>query len=105
MFVRATERRLSLRVSAAYPVRILDEAGKFLTSGRTANISEDGLMAIVRTCPLPKEVLVESTLPSLAESRRGRGQVRIVRYRALVIRRLIMGNLTGLGVQLLEKAK
>ena len=105
MFARATERRLSLRVSTAYPVKILDEDQSLLTSGRTANLSEDGLMAVVRSCPLPPEVLIEITLPSMASSRRERGQTRIVYYRARVIRRQIMGNLMGLGVQLLKKAE
>ena len=105
MFARATERRLSLRLSAAHPVRILDEDEGFLTSGRTANLSERGLMAVVRSCPLPQEVLIGVALPSLAPSRRGRGQTRTVLYRARVIRRQIMGNLMGLGVQLLKKVE
>jgi hypothetical protein len=105
MFVRATERRLSLRVSAAHPVRIMDKDETLLTSGRTANTSEDGLMAVVRSRPLPPEIVVEISLPSLASSRRGRGQTRTVRYRARVIRRQIMGNLMGLGVQLLKKVE
>lgn len=103
MFARATERRLSLRVSAAHPVKVLDEEERLLTSGRTANTSENGLMAVVRSCPLPPEVLIEITLPSLTPSRRGHGQTRTVCYRARVIRRQIMGNLMGLGVQLLKK--
>jgi hypothetical protein len=105
MFVRATERRLSLRVSAAHPVKVLDEDERLLTSGRTANTSENGLMAVVRSCPLPPEVLIEITLPSPALSHRGRGQTRTVRYRARVVRLQIMGNLTGLGVQLLKKVE
>ena len=105
MFARATERRLSLRISTAYPVKILDENESLLTSGRTANLSENGLMAVVRTCPLPPEVFIELTLPSLANSRRAYGQTRIVCYRARVIRRQIMGNLMGRGVQLLKKVE
>jgi hypothetical protein len=105
MFARATERRQSLRISAAHPVRILDNDESLLTSGRTANTSEDGLMAVVRTCPLPPEVLIEIALPSLANSRRAYGQTRIVCYRARVIRLQVMGNLMGLGVQLLKKVE
>jgi hypothetical protein len=104
MFVHATERRLSLRVSSAYPVKVWDE-DELLTSGRTANLSEDGLMAVVRSCILPPEVLIEITLPSTAPPRRGRSQTRTVCYRARVVRQLIMGNLTGLGVQLLKKVE
>ena len=105
MFVHATERRLSLRVSSAYPVKVWDEHQTLLTSGRTANLSENGLMAVVRSCTLPPEVLIEITLPSAGPPRRGRPGTRTVHYRARVVRRLIMGNLMGLGVQLLRKTE
>jgi hypothetical protein len=103
MFVRTVEKRLSLRVSAAYPVSVYNKDMTFLAGGRTANISESGLMAVVRGCPLPTDVLVEITLPS--GSSRVRNQTRTVLYRARVIRQQVLGNLMGLGVQLIEKVE
>ena len=103
MFVRATEKRLSLRVSAAYPVSIRRMNWTLLASGRTANISESGLMAVVKNCSLPPEILVEMLLPS--SSNRPRNQTRTVVYRARVVRQQVLGNLMGLGVQLIEKVE
>lgn len=103
MLVRAAEKRLSMRVSAAYPVTVLDEDRNVLTSGRTANISENGLLAVVKGGRFPAEVLLTITLPS--GSSRSRSTARKVTYRARVVRQQVLGNLVGLGVQLLEKAE
>ena len=103
MFVRTAEKRLSLRVSAAYPVCIRRKNRTLLASGRTANISESGLMAVVKSCSLPPEILVEISLPS--SSSKTRNQTRTVLYRARVVRQQVLGNLMGLGVQLIEKVE
>ena len=105
MPVRAVEKRLSLRISAAYPVSVCRKDKTFLAKGRTANISENGLLAVVRGCQLPAEVLVEITLPSQSGSNRTRNQTRTVLYRARIVRQQVLGNLLGLGVELLEKVE
>ena len=105
MYVRSAEKRLSNRVSAAYPVRIFNDHGAVLTSGRTANTSENGLLAVVRRVPLQEEIQIEITLPSISGSARTRSQTRTVLYHAKVVRQQILGNLMGIGVQLLEKVE
>jgi hypothetical protein len=101
--VYLAEKRLSLRMSAAYPVRIRNRRGMLLTAGRTANISENGLFALVHNqVNLPDEVLVEVTLPSAASTGH-RDAKRTVVYTAQVIRKQVLGNLMGVGIMLVEK--
>ncbi len=104
MAVRVSERRVDVRVNAACPVRVLSDEGQVLTTGRAANVSENGVLAVVRGCVLARQVLVEITVPSRAEGAIG-GQTKTVLYRARVARQQVLGNLVGLGLQLIEKVE
>ena len=46
MSVETSERRLSIRTPAAYPVTLYDHRGRTLGRGSTGNISENGMLVI-----------------------------------------------------------
>jgi len=103
MAERVSERRRSVRTTAAYPVSITDHLGRFLTKGRAANISEHGLFVVagMTSLKLDQHVLVMITVPSRKKT--GRSDVRTVRYICRIVRKQTLGQLLGLGMELLEK--
>jgi c-di-GMP-binding flagellar brake protein YcgR len=105
MLSQTTERRRSIRVPAVYPVVIRDRRGKVLGRGRTANISESGVFAMVsgRISPRANQVVVELTVPAHGDAQPRRGDCRTVCYRCRVVRLQAMGRLLGIGVEFLEK--
>lgn len=99
-----TERRRSVRSPAAYPVAVYDRRGKALARGRTANISESGVVAIVslrQPLAIDARVILELSIPSASALKRR--EARIVAYLCRVARRQSVGHLTALGVEFVEK--
>lgn len=106
MTTHVAEKRRSLRVAAAYPVIIRDRRGHVLAQGRTANISECGVFMIARNQALPpttEMVLVEMSVPAITTEGARRGASRTIHYTAKIVRRQELGQLLGLGIQLVEK--
>jgi hypothetical protein len=98
------ENRRSIRVPAAYPVAVYDRRGKAMAKGRTANISESGVVAIVslrQPLAIDTRVILELSVPSANATRRR--EARIVAYLCRVVRRQSIGHLTALGVEFVEK--
>jgi hypothetical protein len=97
------ERRISVRMAAAYSAVLIDRRNRtILTMGRTANISENGILLVVRLShrvPVEGEVCVRLTVPSNPLT----GDKREVTYLCRIIRRQEMGNMLGLGLQFLKK--
>ncbi len=104
MTTHEKERRRSPRVPAAYPVAITDRRGSLIAKGRTVDISEGGVGVIVNTSkPLKQDatVFIELSLPSLSNDRHSHG--RKVNYRCRVAYTRSLGQLTGCGLEFLEK--
>ena len=105
MTVRTAERRQSIRMPAAYPAVVRDRRGRTIAKGRAANISENGVYLLVRVARVaePDEtVFLELELPAVT-ARARRQETRIVNYSCRIVHCLEMGNLTGMGVQMLTK--
>jgi len=102
MTVRTDERRISTRLPAGHQVAFRDTRGRVIGRGRTANISEGGIMVIVRrshSIPQNGSVVAEVTVPANPAT----GTKRRVRYRCRIARRLVLGNMLGLGLEFIEK--
>jgi hypothetical protein len=105
MSIRVQEKRQSLRVPAAYPAVVLDRKGHALARGRTANISENGVLVLVnpRREIVPEEtVILELSVPSTSSRTRDNAR-RVVRYRCRVVHIQRLGHLLGVGVEFLAK--
>ena len=106
MTVRTSERRLCTRVAAAYPVVLTDERGRLVGRGRTANISEGGVLVILRCNRAQHEqavLIAELTIPGMRDIDTRSAGTRQVRYRCRVVRQQRMGSLSGLGLEFLQK--
>lgn len=100
---KVMERRKSVRVASSYPVEVCDHKGRIIGRGRTGNISESGVFALLpggKEVPLNSTVIIEMELPRSPSQQR---QSRRVRYTARVVRTEPMGSWRGLGLELLEK--
>ena len=98
-----SEKRRSLRIGAAFVVRFHSLRRVLLAQGRVANTCENGVFAIVnRRLRLPRELLLEMQLPAPSGGR-SHNATRTVLYRAKIVREQVLGNLMGVGVQLVEK--
>ncbi len=87
---------------AAHQVVLRDTRGKVLGRGRTANISEGGIMVIVRRNHLlpPKGIIdAEVTIPANPTT----GTKRRVVFRCRIARRQVLGDMIGLGLEFIEK--
>ena len=105
MSTRVAERRRNQRRSAVYSAAILDEDGYVLASGRTSNMSEGGVFMIGdgQWCPqLNAKVILMLELPA-APTPRKPDKMRTVAYRARVVRTQEVGQLLGVGLELMEK--
>lgn len=105
MPTRVAERRRSTRTAAVYPAAILDNDGCLLAWGRTSDISECGVFIIAETQWQPEldsTVIVQLQLPGFPHRRR-RDKPRIVMYQARVVRTRMLGQLLGIGLELLAK--
>lgn len=106
MFTRVAERRRHLRIAAAYPAVVRDRRGRALARGRTANISESGVLVIVNLRPLPavnQEFIIDLTVPAVSAARTRWPATRQVSYRCRAARVQTLGHLAGLGLEFLEK--
>ncbi len=102
MTLRTRERRRSLRLPAAYPVRLLDRRGRIKRRARTVNVSETGVMILISDHPtleMGAELRIEIDVPDPGKTRGSR----TVRYRARVVRRQELGQMLGLGLEFAEK--
>ena len=100
-------RRRSVRVPAAYPAVIKDLRGQVLARGRTANISETGVLVLARRKEGPpplQEVLVELIVPALSTQARP-DATRTVEYHSRIVRTEVLGPLVGMGIEFLEKRR
>jgi hypothetical protein len=73
-----------------------------IARGRTANISESGVLVLVRNTgrfPDSVEVFAELTIPADPAA----GTLRNVTYRCRIVRRQELGAMMGLGLEFLEK--
>jgi len=106
MSVRTTDRRRSSRVAAAHPVAVYSRGGRLLLRGRTANISEGGLLLLTKSRLAHRldDILVfDITLPGGDPPRAHRQGLRLARYLGRVTRVEEIGQVIGLAVQLVEK--
>ena len=106
MGVKTSERRRDARQPAACSVEVLDDRGRLLARGRATNISENGLFLLTGRCPnLPSSgrVMLKITLPAPRQKRSRRGAGRIVVYLGRIVRRQVLGQLSGVGVEFVRK--
>ncbi|MHC4563085.1 MAG: PilZ domain-containing protein [Planctomycetota bacterium] len=99
------ERRGTPRISSTHPAIIRDADGDLLAKGRTANISVSGVFILVALDDPPAlndQLLVELKLPG-SPRRHGRPTSRTVHYTARVVRVRPVGQMTGLGMELMDK--
>ena len=104
MNITEAERRRNSRLAASHSVTILTADGRKLVNGRTGNISPRGLFVIARfNNDLPEdEVLLELKVPTARSHVSGGTQTRSVRLRARIVRTVRLGQLVGLGLQLID---
>lgn len=105
MSTEVAERRQNVRVAASYAVSLADRKGRFIARGRTANISQSGLLAVLDLRrPLAQEaVQVKVTVPAAGIEAGRKGAMRTVIYSARVVRQEQVGHLTGVAVDFLQK--
>lgn len=101
--VSAAERRRSIRAATAYFTVLSDRNNRrVLAQGRTANISEEGILLVVRgSGRIPQEGRVCVTIRVPANP--ALGTTRQVVYRCRIVRRQELGNMLGLGLEFLTK--
>ena len=107
MTVLTGERRSCVRVPAAYTVRLFSRRGAFLGRGRVADISQNGaymLAGIHRALQRDDLLEAELTLPALAADQHPHA-VRQVRYLCRVAHANDLGDLWGIGIELLKKLR
>ena len=101
------DQRQGVRASSAYAVRMNDLDGRALGQGRTANISENGVLVLVNVVEdleVDEQVLLDMILPgSLGVN--GQGAARQVTYHARVANVRYIGHLLGVGLELLSKVR
>ncbi len=101
------ERRQGVRATGAHPVSLFDSRDNLLGSGRTVNISAGGLFAIFETAEtfeLNSRVVVQMTLPAMPGALRP-DKPRLVSYTARVANVRHVGQMLGLGLELLTKVR
>lgn len=102
MATTTKERRRSVRMAAAYQAVILNHRMREIARGRTANISESGVLVLVRSTgrfPDTGQVYAELTIPADPAA----GTKRQVVYLCRIVRRQQLGGMMGLGLEFLEK--
>jgi c-di-GMP-binding flagellar brake protein YcgR len=108
MSIRTIDRRRDDRVAAAHPVAVYDRGGKCLLHGRTANVSEGGMLVLTGSrlaLRLKGELSFEITLPDGNAPRAHRRGLRLVQYLGRVTRVEEIGQAIALGVQLIGKVR
>lgn len=106
MSIRTAERRRSCRQAGVYPATLLDRRGKLLARGRTADISESGLLMLANATAALKgdtSAVVELVLPAVEAQTTRRVQRRVVRYACRIARVEPMGRMMAVGIELTRK--
>ncbi len=104
MSTRTAERRRSVRTPVAHPYVLRDRKNRVLARGRTVNISESGVLTVIRNdtrLPRTGQVVLDLTIPADPIA----GTTRTVKYRCRIARRQEMGNMLGLALEFLQKLK
>ncbi len=108
MSTRVAERRKSRRVPAVHPATILDEDGYLLGKGQTSDTSECGVFIIMDgdewDPALDSTVTVELRIPATPTPRKP-DKLRTVAYWARVVHRRQVGQMLGIGLELLKKLR
>ena len=103
MTVRTAERRRSTRAPNTYRATLHDGRNRsVLGRGRTANISENGVLLVLRSSdriPETGNVCISLMIPADPIA----GTTRQVVYRCRIVRRQEMGNMLGLGLEFITK--
>ncbi len=102
MTVRTAERRRHVRVAASYGAVLHNGRRRVLARGRTVNISENGVFVVVRGRPRLAEVgevFADLVIPADPVV----GTTREVQYRCRVVRTVDLADMTGVGLELIEK--
>ena len=108
MSVRTTERRRNDRVAAAHPVAVYDRGGSCVLRGRTANVSEAGLLLLTdsrQALHLKGNLTIEISLPGSNAPTAHRHGMRLVHYLGRVTRTEEIGQVIGVAVQLVGKLR
>jgi c-di-GMP-binding flagellar brake protein YcgR len=108
MSIRTTDRRRNDRVAAAHPVTVYDRGGRCLLHGRTANVSEGGMLLMTDSrlaLRLKGELAFEIALPGGNTPRTRHHGLRLVRYVGRITRVEEIGQAIVLAVQLSGKLR
>ncbi|HUU59167.1 MAG TPA: PilZ domain-containing protein [Phycisphaerae bacterium] len=101
---RAREKRRSERRSLASSAVVLDDRNHVLASGRIANVSEHGAFVVAEHRPdlaEGRQVILEITVPLPSPDKRESSPT--VRYECRIVRIRTLGQLMGIGLELLAK--
>ncbi len=107
MTTKVANKRRSRRVPAVHPVTVMDDDGYVITTGRTCDASECGVLVIADSDwdPAPdSEVVVELRVPTSPTARKP-NRLRSVTYRARVVRVRGNGSMVGVGMELIQKMR
>ena len=103
MSVETSERRLSIRTPAAYPVTLYDHRGRTLGRGSTGNISENGMLVIatgLTEVSVSDELALDIVMPADHDNE---ARERTIHRVCRVVRVRRLGELVGLGVECIDK--
>lgn len=100
------DHRMSPRLGGAHRVAMFDSRGRLLARGRTCNLGLAGVFVIAAGPDVPspgERVTLEMHLPAGRNGRVDRSAGRVVRYRSRVVHVQRLGQMFGLGIELLER--
>jgi len=92
---------------AAYPVVISDGHGEVIARGRTANISQHGVFALIGANGALKPggtIGLQISVPDAAASAKRRPGSRVVHRRCRIVRVQAAGHLLGLGMEFISES-
>jgi hypothetical protein len=107
MNISLLDQRQGVRSNSAYAIRIKDMDGRVLGKGRTANVSENGLLVLVDTpedMEVGQQVLLDMVLPGVTGATR-HDVARTVTYQARVANVRYIGHMLGMGLELVKKVR
>ncbi len=104
MSVRTSDRRRNLRSAVSLPVAVIDRRGRVRLRGRTADISEGGLMLLTEArsgLQMRGRVLLEISMPTARASAGRESRTRRTVFAGRILRVEEIGQLVGLAIELL----
>ena len=107
MNISLLDQRQGVRSSSAYAIRVRDMGGRALGQGRTANISERGVLVLVNTpedMEVGQQVLLDMVLPGVSGATR-QDSAHTVTYEARVANVRYIGQMLGVGLELIKKVR